>query len=110
MVDSLELIFFYNFWFLISTILFKNIDQGIFSFKEFYAKRIIRIFPALITVLVFCLIVGWLTLLSNELSQLGSMIAAGASFIANFVLWSDAGYFDSSINAKPLLHLWMFGG
>ncbi|MFD2884490.1 acyltransferase family protein [Pseudomonas lini] len=33
----------------------------------------------------------------------------GASFVSNFVLWSEAGYFDKASELKPLLHLWSLG-
>lgn len=41
--------------------------------------------------------------------QLGKQIAAGAGFLSNFALWSEAGYFDQSAQTKPLLHLWSLG-
>ncbi|UUY09839.1 acyltransferase family protein [Pseudomonas sp. J452] len=102
-------IFFVISGFLISTIIFENLDRGTFSFSEFYARRIRRIFPALILVLFSCLIFGWLVLIPDELNQLGKHIAAGAGFISNFILWSEAGYFDNSAETKPLLHLWSLG-
>ena len=43
-------IFFVISGFLISTIIFENLDKGTFSFAEFYARRIKRIFPALLIV------------------------------------------------------------
>ncbi len=48
-------IFFVISGYLISTIIFENLDKGSFSFFEFYARRIKRIFPALILVLVLLL-------------------------------------------------------
>lgn len=102
-------IFFVLSGYLISTIIFENLDKGTFSFSEFYARRIKRIFPALLLVLVACFIFGWLELLADEFKQLGKHIAAGAGFISNIVLWSEAGYFDNSADTKPLLHLWSLG-
>ena len=102
-------IFFVISGFLISTIIFENLDRGTFSFSEFYARRIRRIFPALILVLTACLVFGWLVLIPDELNQLGKHTLAGAGFVSNFVLWSEAGYFDNSAESKPLLHLWSLG-
>lgn len=102
-------IFFVISGFLISTIIFENLDKGTFSFVEFYARRIRRIFPALILILVSCLAVGWLILIPEELNQLGKHVAAGAGFLSNFILWAEAGYFDNSAETKPLLHLWSLG-
>jgi len=102
-------IFFVISGYLISTIIFENLDKGTFSFFEFYARRIKRIFPALILVLASCFIFGWLTLFPDELQQLGKHIASGAGFVSNFVFWNEAGYFDKSADTKPLLHLWSLG-
>lgn len=102
-------IFFVISGFLISTIIFQNLDKSTFSFSEFYSRRIKRIFPALFLVLSSCFIFGWFALLSEEFKQLGKHIAAGSAFISNFVLWSEVGYFDNSAETKPLLHLWSLG-
>ncbi|MCW5654814.1 acyltransferase family protein [Hydrogenophaga sp.] len=99
-------IFFVISGFLISTILFENLDRGSFSFTEFYARRIRRIFPALLLVLVASWALGWFALLADEYAQLGRHIAAGAGFVSNFVLWNEVGYFDNTADTKPLLHLW----
>ncbi len=102
-------VFFVISGFLISTIIFQNLDRGTFSFFEFYARRIKRIFPALLIVLVCCYAFGWFSLLSEEFKQLGKHIAAGAGFVSNLALWSEAGYFDKSADTKALLHLWSLG-
>jgi len=102
-------VFFVISGYLISTIIFENLDKGTFSFFDFYARRIKRIFPALIVVFVTCFIFGWLELLADEFKQLGKHIAAGSSFISNIVFWNEAGYFDNAADTKPLLHLWSLG-
>jgi peptidoglycan/LPS O-acetylase OafA/YrhL len=102
-------VFFVISGFLISTIIFQGLDGGNFSFSEFYARRIRRIFPALVLVLLASLAFGWLVLIPEELNQLGKHIAAGVGFVSNFVLWRESGYFDNSAETKPLLHLWSLG-
>lgn len=102
-------VFFVISGYLISTIIFENLDKGTFSFTEFYARRIKRIFPALLLVLIACFAFGWFALLADEYKQLGKHIAAGAGFISNFTFWNEAGYFDNSAETKPLLHLWSLG-
>ncbi len=102
-------VFFVISGFLITTIIFENLDRGTFSFAEFYARRIKRIFPALLLVLVASFAFGWFSLLADEYKQLGKHIAAGAGFVSNLVLWSELGYFDNSAETKPLLHLWSLG-
>ncbi len=102
-------VFFVISGYLISTIIFENLDRGTFSFSEFYARRIKRIFPALILVLVACFVFGWFVLLADEYKQLGKHIAASAGFISNIIFWNEAGYFDNAQETKPLLHLWSLG-
>lgn len=102
-------VFFVISGYLISTIIFENLDKGTFTFSGFYARRIKRIFPALLLVLAASYAYGWFGLLADEYKQLGKHIAAGSVFVSNFVLWSEAGYFDSSAETKPLLHLWSLG-
>lgn len=99
-------VFFVISGFLISSIIFKNLICKNFSFTKFYANRIRRIFPALIVVLSSCYAFGWFTLLTDEYEQFGKHMAAGAGFVQNFVLWKEAGYFDTVSELKPLMHLW----
>ena len=99
-------IFFVISGYLISGILYKGHKEGNFSFKEFYARRVRRLFPALITVLLATMAYGWLILLPDEFQQLGKHVAAGTLFIQNIVFWQESGYFDTAANLKPLLHLW----
>ena len=102
-------IFFVISGFLISSIIVGNLENNTFSFTEFYARRVKRIFPAMILVMAACFAVGWFTLLTDEYKQLGKHIAGGAAFISNFVLWNESGYFDNIAETKPLLHLWSLG-
>lgn len=99
-------IFFVISGFLISSILFKSIDDGSFKFFEFYNRRIRRIFPALLIVLFACSFVGYFTLLPDEYNKLGVHVSAGVSFVSNFVLQGEVGYFEVASETKPLLHLW----
>lgn len=102
-------IFFAISGYLITSIILQNIQNGSFSFSDFYVRRIRRIFPTLILVLITCHIVGWFLLMPSEYQQLGKHIAGGATFSSNFLLWLENGYFDSSAESKPLLHLWSLG-
>lgn len=99
-------VFFVISGYLISTIIYSNLQQGSFSFKDFYARRIRRIFPSLFTILAATFIFGWFFLTPREYELLNQQIAGGAGFISNFIFWRQSGYFDISADKKPLLHLW----
>jgi peptidoglycan/LPS O-acetylase OafA/YrhL len=102
-------VFFVLSGFLISGIVLDQLEAGRYSLLDFYSRRILRIFPALLVVLVSCLLLGWFALLADEYKQLGRHTAAGAGFVSNLVLWGESGYFDNSAETKPLLHLWSLG-
>lgn len=99
-------VFFVVSGYLITNLILSELQQERFTFASFYARRVRRIFPALIVVLIAVFAAGWAILFANEFAQLGEHIAGAAVFISNFVLLSEVGYFDVSANIKPLLHLW----
>jgi peptidoglycan/LPS O-acetylase OafA/YrhL len=102
-------IFFVISGFLISGILLAELRTGRFSFARFYARRVKRIFPALVLVLGASLAFGWFALFPDEYQQLGKHVIGGASSAANFFYWAQVGYFDTAAETKPLLHLWSLG-
>ena len=99
-------IFFVISGYLISNIIIRNISDQKFSIVGFYNRRIRRIFPALIVVILFLILMGWFCLFRSEFSSLGQHIMASSLFSENFLLWSEAGYFDATSTTKPTLHLW----
>lgn len=102
-------VFFVISGFLITSIILDDLERGSFSIREFYVRRIRRIFPALIAVVAATLLFGWYVLLHHEFTQLGKHITAAATFLSNLVLWNESGYFDNDHTTKPLLHLWSLG-
>jgi peptidoglycan/LPS O-acetylase OafA/YrhL len=102
-------IFFVISGFLISSIIYKELGAGSFSIVEFYVRRIRRIYPALAIVLAGSCIAGWIIALPSDFVLLGQQIVGGSTFVANFVLWWQSGYFSEDAGRKPLLHLWSLG-
>ncbi|MGW8390351.1 acyltransferase family protein [Pseudoduganella sp. HUAS MS19] len=102
-------IFFVISGFLIGKIIFDKLERGNFSFFDFYSRRVRRIFPVLIIVLACTYLAGWQVLLPVEFATLGKHIAGGSLFASNVVLWTEAGYFSTASEFKPLLHLWSLG-
>lgn len=99
-------VFFVISGYLISGILYKGLGEGSFTFREFYARRVRRLFPALLVMVPLCMAYGWLVLLPSEFKQMGGHVAAGAIFAQNIVFWQQIGYFDPASSLKPLQHLW----
>src|SRR5207237_2814722 len=76
-------VFFVISGFLISGIILDGLAREKFAFGEFYRRRIARLFPALVVVLVASLVVGWFVLTATEYWQLGKHVAAAGAFVAN---------------------------
>ena len=102
-------VFFVVSGFLITQIITKALSSDSFSFVAFYRRRINRIFPALILVLVSLLVAGWLFMIPDDFAKLGKHTFGGAIFLSNLVSLSEFGYFDVASELKPLLHLWSLG-
>ena len=102
-------VFFVISGFLISGIILDETRVEIFSLQGFYARRVRRIFPALLLVLVVSLLAGWWLLLPADLLRLGKQLAASAAFVSNFYLWFQSSYFSPDARTFPLLHLWSLG-
>ncbi|VWX63194.1 Peptidoglycan/LPS O-acetylase OafA/YrhL, contains acyltransferase and SGNH-hydrolase domains [Burkholderiales bacterium 8X] len=102
-------VFFVISGFLITKVIRSNLERGTFTVRDFYARRVRRIFPALVLLLAVCLGFGWKTLLAEDLTQLAKHVFGGATFSSNILLWQEAGYFDKASESKPLLHLWSLG-
>ena len=99
-------VFFVLSGFLITGLIAHRAGTGRFTVRDFYVRRIRRIFPALVTVLVASVMVGWFVLFTDEFRELGRQVAAGSFFVANFHFLAESSYFDPGSYSKPLLHLW----
>jgi peptidoglycan/LPS O-acetylase OafA/YrhL len=99
-------IFFVISGYLISSILIGEFERDSFSIANFYVRRIKRIFPALLSMMLAVMLFGWIFLFKSEFAALGRHVAASTLYSENFLLWSEASYFDVSSELKPLLHLW----
>ncbi len=102
-------VFFVISGYLISGILLDELKSDSFSLRDFYARRIRRIFPALTLILIACYLFGWISLYADEFAKLGKHIYHGAAFVSNFAFWQEGGYFDQAADTKPLNHLWSLG-
>lgn len=99
-------IFFVLSGYLITQIIYSNLENHQFSIIKFYRNRIRRIFPALIIVLITSIIIGYIFLYPIELASLGKHIKSSAFFYENFRLSREVGYWDEAAQLKPLLHFW----
>jgi peptidoglycan/LPS O-acetylase OafA/YrhL len=103
-------IFFVISGYLISGLILRALARGSFSSFEFYARRVKRIFPALIVLLVAASVLGWLILLSGEYRLLGREIAEGAGFVYNLTMhWHNNSDLHAAWSRISLGNLWSLG-
>jgi peptidoglycan/LPS O-acetylase OafA/YrhL len=99
-------IFFVISGFLITSIIVRELQAGEFSVARFYERRVRRILPALIVVLVASLLTGLLILTPQQFEELAGSAAATTVFSSNLFFYFGTGYFDGPSEYKPLLHTW----
>jgi peptidoglycan/LPS O-acetylase OafA/YrhL len=101
-------VFFVISGYLITSILLAEVQAtGTISLLGFYARRVRRILPALVVVVVATLMLGRLLLSAGEAVRLERSGAASLLFAANFFFQANTGgYFDPGADEQPLLHLW----
>jgi peptidoglycan/LPS O-acetylase OafA/YrhL len=98
-------VFFVISGYLITALILEQQDRDRFTLAWFYERRIRRILPALLVVLLACVIGGWLFMTPNDYKSLAGSILATALFSSNVLLWRP-GYFDTDAETQPLLHTW----
>ncbi len=67
--------------------------RGDFSMLDFMSKRIRRLMPALLPILVYVLVVGALRMGDGAFEELMSSIIAAAGFVSNYFFIFTRGYF-----------------
>lgn len=102
-------VFFVISGYLITSIIFKELNSGTFTISNFYVRRIKRIFPALFAMIIVTGAVSYFFLLPSHFERFGSSAIAAVFFCANIVFWGDSGYFETAAESKPLLHTWSLG-
>lgn len=100
-------IFFVISGFLISGLIYRKLEEGTFSFADFYTRRIKRLLPAYIVVALFTLAVSTYLLIPNDFIFYTSSLSASWGFASNiFFSMLSWGYFGQRTEEFPLLHTW----
>jgi peptidoglycan/LPS O-acetylase OafA/YrhL len=101
-------IFFVISGYLITSIILKELlTNGSFSFKHFFERRIRRILPVLIFVMLVSLPFAYMYLLPSSFVDFSKSILYSLGFSSNFYFWySGQQYGAESGLFKPFLHTW----
>ncbi len=102
-------VFFVISGYLITGILLNSCRDDKFSFLQFMARRIARLYPALLFTLIVCLVLGFLLFAPNDYTALADSSVFALFSVSNFRFWLVSGYFDTSSETNPLLHTWSLG-
>ncbi|AJI53460.1 acyltransferase family protein [Francisella philomiragia] len=104
-------IFFVISGFLITSIIIRDLENKSFSLKNFYLRRMRRILPALITVLIFSTVFAWLILLPQDLKNYSKSLVSALGSFSNLYFFKTLsfGYFSTDATVIPLLHTWSLG-
>jgi len=102
-------VFFVISGYVISSSLLKERNQyGTFSLSRFYLRRFFRIFPALIFMIVFVLIISFVILSpgAGQENLVKGSIASLLSLSNLYLATTVGGYFDLPSESNLLLHTW----
>lgn len=99
-------VFFTISGYLITTLIQKELHLGSFSFKEFYTRRIQRIFPALFFTLFFSVLGCYFFLPPSESIFFFDSLPPSVLFLSNFYFQFFEGSYFHSLVESPLLHTW----
>jgi peptidoglycan/LPS O-acetylase OafA/YrhL len=82
------------------------VQKGEFSFVNFYARRVRRLFPALAVTIAVSLIASMLLFSPQQLIRTALSALAALFSVSNILFWMEADYFDAFAATKPFLHTW----
>lgn len=83
----------------------KDLADNVFSVKHFYLRRIRRIAPPLLAMLVTVSFAAWLILKPEDIRSFAYSLVVQPLSLQNFVFLSEGNYFRGS-ETKALLHTW----
>jgi peptidoglycan/LPS O-acetylase OafA/YrhL len=92
--------------FVVTHMVRRQLAANTFSAVDFYARRVNRLAPALLVVVVTTLLAAVAVLPSSLVALVVMHAVAGLMMVVNVLFALQASYFDVTSEVKPLLHLW----
>lgn len=99
-------VFFVISGYLITALLLRDIRAGQFSLAGFWERRVRRIFPAAVAMILATLVVGAFLCLKGDYEKVGRSALAQSFMWANVFFKNEAGDYFSQVASHPLLHMW----
>lgn len=102
-------IFFVISGYLIGGIVLASVAARRFTFGDFYLRRLRRIVPAFVVMIIVTTIVSAIPLYPEELTSLAKSALAALACIGNVFFYFTSDYFAADSATLPLLHTWSLG-
>lgn len=103
-------VFFVISGYLLTGIILEEAGKGSFSLLGFYERRVRRILPALVAMLLVVSIACWLTLSPLQNYDFAQTVLATVAFASNALFAMRLDYFAGiTAENRPLLHTWSLG-
>jgi peptidoglycan/LPS O-acetylase OafA/YrhL len=102
-------IFFVISGYLIGGIVYRDVAAGQFDFARFYARRLRRIMPALLVVVLSSCVAALLLLNPVEARRFGVSAASAILGTSNIRFFLATGYFAPDARLDPMLMTWSLG-
>lgn len=99
-------VFFVISGFLITSIITNEVKSGGFTYSRFYERRIRRLLPPLIPVLLSSLLAAFFLLDTPQFNEFVYSLYASVGFLANWFFLASVDYFGGPGELTPLLHIW----
>ncbi|MDC0567386.1 acyltransferase [Akkermansiaceae bacterium] len=99
-------VFFVISGYLITGILLRQLGEDRFSLMEFWARRVRRIVPAAMVMVVGALLIGAFLQTPERYASLARSAMAHVLMASNCYFTRDQGYFAEKSDHEPLLHTW----
>jgi peptidoglycan/LPS O-acetylase OafA/YrhL len=99
-------VFFVISGFLITGLIFSQLQEKHFSIVHFYERRARRILPALFVTCLLSTIAAFFLYMPHDFEQFSKSLEGIAGFVSNFIFARWTGYFAEPESTKPLLHTW----
>ncbi len=99
-------VFFVISGYLICSLLLKELRDGRLSLPRFVERRVRRLLPALLLVLLCCWPAAWVILVPQDFVAFSKSVLATLGLSSNVYFWRSTGYFGLEGELQPLLHVW----
>ncbi|MDI4632518.1 acyltransferase [Pelomonas sp. V22] len=102
-------VFFVISGYLITGMILADQSGGVFGLGSFYARRLRRLLPGLLLVVMATTLFACLWLTPGELRAYWASMLAVLGFCSNLWFWRQTDYFSQGGEVLPLLHTWSLG-